>query len=127
MATSYDLFFAGGHDEAKRKLGGAFEQDGFTVQTRPDGNWVAARGSASASFWLGAMAGKRFRVTFEITFFVDPAGALVARLNRNLTGAALRGGVLGANMANNAFVKTYKSLVEALSADGTLARSIAND
>jgi hypothetical protein len=127
VATSYDLFFAGDHDEAKRKLGGAFEQDGFTVQTRPDGNWVAARGSASASFWLGAMAGKRFRVTFEITFFVDPAGALVARLNRNLTGAALRGGVLGANMANNAFVKTYKSLVEALSADGTLARSIAND
>lgn len=127
MAASYDLFFSGDHDEAKRKLGGAFEKDGFTVQTRPDGNWVASRGSNGLTIAFGAMAGKRFRVTFEITFFVDASGALVARFNRNLTGGALRGGVIGANMTNNRFTNTYNTLVEILSADGTLTRSIAND
>jgi hypothetical protein len=127
MATSYDLFFSGDHEAAKQSLGTAFEQLGFTVQTRPNNNWVAARGSAAKTFWLGAMAGKGFRVTFEITFFVDAAGALVARFNRNVAGGALRGGAIGANMANNAFNDTYNSLVQALGASGTLARSIANN
>ena len=127
MATSYDLFFTGDHEEAKRQLGTAFEKNGFTVQTRPDNNWVASRGSAAKTFWLGAMAGKSFRVTFEIAFYSASDGSLIARFNRNLTGGALRGGAIGANIANNSFNNTYTQLVNDLHPSGVLSRSIAND
>ena len=127
MATSYDLFFSGDHEAAKRALGTTFEKNGFTVQTRPDNNWVAARGSAAKTFWLGAMAGKGFRVTFEIQFFTAPDGGLIARFNRNVAGGALRGGAIGANMAKNAFNDTYTALVNDLHPTGVLARSTAND
>jgi hypothetical protein len=126
MATSYDLFFAGDHEVAKGKFGAAFEKDGFTVQSRPDNNWVVSRGS-SAKTLLGGLAGKAFFISFEITFYVDSAGALVARFNRNLVGGVLRGGAIGAGKASTAFTNTYNSLVQTLRIDGTLARSIAND
>jgi hypothetical protein len=127
VATSYDLFFSGDHEEAQRQLGTAFEKNGFTVQARPDNNWVASRGSAAKTFWLGGLAGKSFRVTFEVAFYSASDGSLIARFNRNLTGGALRGGAIGANIANNAFNTTYSQLVSALQSSGNLARSIAND
>ncbi len=127
MATSYDLFFSGDHEGAKHQLGTAFEKNGFTVQTRPDNNWVASRGSAAKTFWLGGLAGKSFRLTFEIAFFSASDGSLIARFNRNLAGGALRGGAIGANIANNAFNATYSQLVSDLQPSGVLARSVAND
>jgi hypothetical protein len=127
MATSYDLFFAGDHDAAKGKFGAAFEKDGFTVQSRPDNNWVVSRGSSAKTLLLGGLAGKAFFISFEITFYIDSAGALVARFNRNLAGGALRGGAIGAGKASAAFTNTYNSLVQTLRVDGTLARSIANN
>jgi hypothetical protein len=127
MATSYDLFFSGDHETAKRRLGGAFEQQGYTLGTRPDNNWVASRGSKTKTFWLGGLAGKGFFLTFEITFFQDATGALVARFNRNVAGGALRGGAIGAARASSAFADTYNGLLAALTPDGTLARSTANN
>jgi hypothetical protein len=126
MASSYDLFFTGDHDVAKTRFGAAFAQAGFTVQARPDGNWVVSRGSNTRTILLGGLAGKAFFLSFEVSFLVDADGSLVARLNRNLAGGALRGGAIGAAKANNAFTDTYNSLLQSLTPDGTVARSIAN-
>ena len=104
-------------------MGKALEGAGFSVTTNPNGTFQATRGSLSRTLLLGAMAGKKFHVTFTVEFFSDPNGNLVARLNRNVSGGALKGGALGANMTNNAFLDTANALIAALSAAGILLTS----
>jgi hypothetical protein len=127
MTTSYDLFIAGDQAASKQLVATSLEQSGFAVTETPEGNFVARRGSLGLTIALGAMAGKRFHVSFTVDFFTDAEGQLVARLNRNLTGSALKGGAIGASIANNRFGETYGALLAALQTAGVLTSSIAND
>ncbi len=97
------------------------------MSTTPDGNLVAARGSLARTLLLGAMAGKGFQVTFPAAFYSDPEGHLLVRLSRQLGTGALKGGVLGANMTNNAFVATGEQLTQHFTAAGILLSSVAHD
>jgi hypothetical protein len=98
----------------------ALEAAGFEVTINPNGTFLATRGSLSRTLLLGAMAGKKFHVTFNVDFFSDPQGNLIARLNRNASGGALKGGAIGANMTNNVFLETANALIATLGATGLL-------
>lgn len=101
---------------------------GFEVTGTPDGNALAKRGSLARTLLLGAMAGKRgFQVTFPVAFYSDPQGNLIVRLSRQLGTGALKGGVIGANMTNNAFLETSEQLNRHFQAAGTLLSSVAYD
>jgi hypothetical protein len=126
VATSYDLFLSGDHAAGKQLIATALHDDGFDVTTTPEGNFLVKKGSMGLTIAFGAMAGKKFHTTFSIDFFSNADGQLVARLNRNLTGSALKGGAIGANMANTRFGATYGSLMTALQGAGVLTSSIAN-
>ena len=105
-------------------MGKALEAAGFTVTLNPNGSFLATRGSLSRTLLLGAMAGKKFHVTFNVEFFSDPQGNLIARLNRNVSGGALKGGAIGANMTNNAFLETGNALTASFSAAGVLLAQV---
>jgi len=107
-------------------VGKALESQGFTITVNPNGTYQATRGSLSKTLLLGAMAGKKFHVTFTVEFFSDPEGNLIARLNRNVSGGALKGGAIGANMTNNAFLETANALFTSFTSAGILLTSVAH-
>ena len=125
MASVHDFFLTGDHDAAKAQFTAAVEAQGFTVSETPKG-LLARRGSLPLTILLGAMSGKNFQVTFIIEFFVDAAGQFVARLSRDIAAGALKGGAIGANMTNNAFVDTANGISAALQGAGILASSSSN-
>ena len=126
MASSYDFFILGDHEAGKAAVGTTLEGQGFAVTSTPSGGLLAKRGSTAATIWLGGLAGKNFQVTFIVEFFVDAQGQLVARLNRNMSSGALKGGAIGAAKTDTAFVQTADALGAALSNSGVLTNSIAN-
>jgi len=107
-------------------VGKALEAEGFAITVNPNGSFQATRGSLSRTLLLGAMAGKKFHVTFTVEFFSDPEGNLIARLNRNVSGGALKGGAIGANMTNNAFIATSNAVVTSLTAAGLLLTTVTH-
>lgn len=126
MASVYDIFISGDHDEAKGFVAGSLEDQGFTLTRTPAGGLIAKRGSMGMTIAFGAMAGKKFQITFTLDFFVDAAGNLVARLTRDITTGALKGGALGANMTNNRFIDTANALVTDLTARGVFVSSTSH-
>jgi len=125
MASAHDFFLLGDHDAARHLVASALQGQGFTVTATPTGGLLAKRGSTAATVWLGALAGKNFHVSFVVDFMVDQQGRLVARLNRNMTGGALKGGAIGAAKTNTAFEETANALGGALHQAGVLAESIS--
>jgi hypothetical protein len=105
----------------------ALAASGFEVTATPDGNVLAKRGSLARTLLLGAMAGKGFQVTFPVAFYSDPQGNLIVRLSRQLGSGALKGGAIGANMTNNAFLAAGNQLGEHFTAAGILLSSVAHD
>jgi hypothetical protein len=104
----------------------ALKSAGFEVNSTPEGNLVATRGSLARTLLLGAMAGKGFQVTFPVAFYSDPVGNLLIRVSRQLGSGALKGGVIGANMTNNAFVATSTQIAEHFTATGILVSSVTH-
>jgi hypothetical protein len=103
----------------------ALQAAGFTVSVNPnDRSFQATRGSLAKTLLLGAMAGKGFHVEFNVQFYSAPGGELLARLNRSVAGGALKGGAIGANMTNNAFVDTSTALTASLTAAGILLTAV---
>ncbi|WP_025155608.1 hypothetical protein [Leifsonia aquatica] len=125
MASAHDFFLLGDHEAAKQLVISALASEGFTVTTTPNGGLLAKRGSTAATIWLGAMAGKNFQMTFMVDFMVDPQGRLVARLNRNMTGGALKGGAIGAAKTDTAFQQTANAIAAVLHPAGILADSVS--
>jgi hypothetical protein len=123
MAGTYDIVLSGDQQKAKDLIAQSLTSQGFTVESTPKGGYLAKRGSRAATFWLGAMAGKNFQVTFIVEFFTGDGGSLVARLSRNLAAGALKGGAIGANKTNNAFIDTANALVAATQAAGVFTSS----
>jgi hypothetical protein len=127
MASSFDFFLSGDHEAARAQVVGSLQAQGFAVEATPAGGYIAQRGSAAKSLWLGAFAGKSFHVSFILEFFVDSQGVLVARLNRGSALGALKGGAIGVNLTKNAFIDTANALVVALKQAGTLVKSLENE
>ena len=125
MASAHDFFLVGDHGFARQFVASTLGSEGFVVSTTPTGGLLAKRGSGAATLWLGALAGKNFQITFVVDFMVDGQGRLVARLNRNMTGGALKGGALGAAKTDTAFKETVNALASALHNAGILAESIS--
>jgi hypothetical protein len=124
VATSSDFFITGDHEAGKALVASALQSQGFTVTSTPKGGLLAKRGSTAATIWLGAMAGKNFQVTFNVEFFVDAEGKLVARLTRDMASGALKGGAIGASKTNTAFVETAGAIGAALTNSGAFAGNV---
>ena len=124
MPAAHDFFIVGGHDFGRQIVASTLEGLGFAISATPTDGLLAKRGSAASTFWLGALAGKNFQVTFVIDFMVDPHGRLVARLNRDIAAGALKGGPVGASKTDAAFQETANAIAAALHATGILADSV---
>jgi len=125
MASAHDFFLLGDHETAKQLVVSALASEGFVVTSTPTGGLLAKRGSAASTFWLGAFAGKNFQLTFLVDFMVDQQGRLVARLNRNMAGGAMKGGAIGAAKTDTAFQETANAIAATLHPAGILADSIS--
>jgi hypothetical protein len=103
MASVVEFSVTGDHVAARDVVLNAVSAAGFTAVA--DGTWKyqLSRGNKTTTFWLGAMAGKNFHLTFVLDFSVDDSGAFVARLSRDVMGSALRGGAIGASVASTEF------------------------
>lgn len=124
MPSAHDFFILGPHDAGRHLVAIALQGQGFAVTTTPTGGLLAKRGSAAKTVWLGGLAGKDFQVTFIVDFMVDDQGRLVARLNRNMTSGALKGGALGAAKTDTAFQETANAIAAVLHPAGVLAGSV---
>ena len=125
MASSYDYFLTESVDEARNRLTGLGAAAGYTAELTPNGGLALSRGNAARTMLLGAMAGKQMHMRFDIQFFSD-ADRIVARLSRDGAASALKGGVIGANRAANAFEELAASLQAGLTAAGVLAETRPN-
>jgi hypothetical protein len=123
VAGTYDLFLSGEQQKARDVIVQSLSGQGFSLQQTPNGGLLAKRGSAGATILLGGLAGKNFQITFIVEFFSSDDGTLVARLSRNMAAGALKGGAIGANRTNNAFIDTANALVAATQAAGIFTRS----
>jgi hypothetical protein len=125
MASTYDFFIGGDHESAKRLVADALRGQGFDVTSEETGNWLARRGSASRTFWLGGLAGDGFQVTFPVQFFVDPQGYLVVRVSRDMGMGFVKGGAIGASKTDGIFIDVCNALGGTLMNAGVLASSIS--
>lgn len=116
MASAIEFDLSGDQLAARRTVEAAALAEGFALE--PTGEWseFLTRGNSTKSLLLGAMAGKDFYLKFGLDFSVAD-GHLVARLSRDVASSALRGGVLGASRASDAFQK----LADAVGAAATQA------
>ncbi|KRC47271.1 hypothetical protein ASE16_18300 [Leifsonia sp. Root227] len=125
MAKAHDFFIIGDHENGRRIVASALQSEGFAVTATPAGGLLAKRGSTAMTVLLGGLAGNNFQQTFLVDFMVDQHGRLVARLNRNMAGAALKGGAIGAAKTDSAFQQTANAIAAALHGAGALSDSVA--
>jgi hypothetical protein len=125
MAKAHDFFIIGDHENGRRIVASALQSEGFAVTATPAGGLLAKRGSTAMTVLLGGLAGNNFQQTFLVDFMVDQHGRLVARLNRNMAGGALKGGAIGAAKTDSAFQQTANAIAAALHGAGALSDSVA--
>ncbi|MFJ8894694.1 hypothetical protein ACIRCZ_08930 [Leifsonia sp. NPDC102414] len=125
MAKAHDFFIIGDHENGRRIVASALQSEGFAVTASPAGGLLAKRGSTAMTVLLGGLAGNNFQQTFLVDFMVDQHGRLVARLNRNMAGGALKGGAIGAAKTDSAFQQTANAIAAALHGAGALSDSVA--
>ncbi|WP_423919813.1 hypothetical protein ACPEEZ_13025 [Frigoribacterium sp. 2-23] len=118
--NSYDYFFSGDHDSARRLIDQTLQNQGFSLEILPNGSTKATRGSLAKTLLLGGLAGKGFHITMFVQYFVDEHGRLVARLHRELGGSMIKGGAIGAAKGQNAFADVANALNQAAAAGGHL-------
>lgn len=123
MASMIEFVLTGDQDAAKKVVLDATVQQGFAPTARDAWNFDIARGSNGLSIAFGALAGRRFYLKFEVGFSVDTEGRLVARLSRDATGSALRGGALGVTRAATAFQEVADAIGAATTRAGVFAAS----
>ncbi|GAB3575131.1 hypothetical protein GCM10027406_06200 [Leifsonia lichenia] len=125
MAKAHDFFILGDHENGRRIVATALQSEGFAVTATPAGGLLAKRGSTAMTVLLGGLAGNSFQQTFLVDFMVDQHGRLVARLNRNMAGGALKGGAIGAAKTDSAFQQTANAIAATLHGAGALSDSVA--
>jgi hypothetical protein len=70
------------------------------------------------------MAGKNLQMTFFVEFLAGPDAQLIARVSRSVAAGALKGGVIGASKANDAFGAAVNAIAAAASATGTYVNAV---
>jgi hypothetical protein len=125
VAGQYDLHLSGDAQAAKDLVARVFGEQGFTIETNPNGGFTAKRGSAGMTALLGGLAGKNLQMTFFAEFLVGPEGEPIVRISRNLGASALKGGAIGASRTNNAFVDAVNAIAAAAQSSGTFVKSVA--
>ncbi|MGN7799238.1 hypothetical protein [Leifsonia sp. 22587] len=123
MPSAHDFVLTTDHETGRRVIASALEGQGFTVSQTPTGGFLARRGSTAMTVLLGGWAGDRFQVSFVVDFFVDGENRMVARLNRDMTSGALKGGAIGAAKVNSAFQETANALHAVLHGNAMLLAS----
>jgi hypothetical protein len=123
MASMIEFVLSGDQEAAKKVVLDATVAQGFRPLSHDAWNFDIERGSNGLSIAFGALAGKSFYMKFQVGFSVDAEGRIVARLSRDATGSALRGGVLGANRASN----TFQEVADAIGAATTQAGIFAGN
>ena len=102
MASIIEFDLSGDQTAAKGIVQTAVAAQGFAVEPADEWKSFLTRGNSTKSLLLGALAGKDFYLKFGLDFSAAD-GHLVARLSRDVASSALRGGVLGASRASEAF------------------------
>lgn len=117
MASVIEFDVSGDQAAAKAVVHTAVAGQGFALE--PTGDWSATltRGSSTKSLLLGALAGKDFYLKFGLDFS-EADGHLVARLSRDVASSAIRGGVIGASRASDAFQQLADAVGSALTQAG---------
>jgi hypothetical protein len=113
MATAFDYHLNADPDRGRALAGDALRQQGFEVTTTANGSLLATRGSMPLTLLVGALAGSRMHVSFDVQVYSTETGSVV-RLNRNLASGALKGGALGASRVADLFQKTAHELGRSL-------------
>jgi hypothetical protein len=125
VAGQYDISLSGDAQAAKDLVARVSGENGFTVETNPNGGFSLKRGSAGATALLGGLAGKNLQMTFFAEFLPASDGSLIARLSRNTAASALKGGAIGASRTNSAFIDLVNAIAAAAQAAGTFVNSVA--
>jgi hypothetical protein len=123
VASMIEFVLTGDQEAAKKVVLDAIAQQGFAATAVDGWNFDLTRGSNGLTIAFGALAGKNFYMKFHVGFSADAAGAFVARLSRDATGSALRGGVIGADKANT----TFQQVADAVGAATTQAGIFASN
>jgi hypothetical protein len=123
VATTYDFFISDTADGARNRVANALRGLGYELTATTSGGLLAQKGSTAMTVLFGALAGKGFHLSFEISFFTTEDAA-VARLSRNMAIGALKGGALGASKTATAFGIAANAIGTALHNDGVLARTV---
>lgn len=116
MASTIEFILSGEQAAARDVVLAATASQGFAPQAQNEWSYLLTRGSSTKSMLLGAMAGKDFYLKFGLDFSAADTG-FVARLARDVASSALRGGVIGASKASDAF----QQLADAVGAAATQA------
>ncbi|HEX4443381.1 MAG TPA: hypothetical protein VHZ81_07390 [Galbitalea sp.] len=125
MAGQYDIFISGDAQAAKDLVARVLGEQGFSAESNPNGGLTAKRGNATATAFLGAMAGKNLQMTFFVEYSEATDKSLDVRVSRNLAASALKGGAIGASRTNNAFVDLVNAIGAAAQTAGTFVGSVA--
>ncbi|MFW8745318.1 hypothetical protein [Mesorhizobium japonicum] len=121
MASMIEFVLTGDQEAAKKVVLDATAQQGFTATAIDAWNFELTRGSNGLTIAFGALAGKNFYLKFHVGFSADAEGHLVARVSRDATGSALRGGALGAGRAASAFQQVADAIGAATTQAGVFA------
>ncbi len=120
---SVDYFLTGQPDAARAALAAALQEHGFEVTTNPDGTWAVARGNATLTAFVGALAGRsKQRLVYAMHFF-DHQGTLVARFFRE-SGAGVLGGAVGLARSNSVFTEVSEAVAARLQGQGLLGHLV---
>lgn len=115
MASSYDVFFEGPHDESRQLVERTLTDHGFTLSLSPDGSTRAVRGTLVSTLALRAFAGRTQLLTLDVLWFVDDRGRLVVRVV-HASSTAVLGGPVGVVRAQRAVGVLVRSLEEVAAA-----------
>jgi hypothetical protein len=125
VAGQYDILISGDAQAAKDLVVRVLGEQGFTAETNPNGGLTAKRGSAGATLLLGGLAGKNLQMTFFVQYLDGADGSLDVRLSRNTAAGALKGGAIGANRTNGAFIDLVNAVAAAAQTAGSFVSSVA--
>jgi hypothetical protein len=119
MPAAYDFHIPSPVDAARDAVAHALRAQGFEIEASPNGSLIAQRGSFGLTMVIGALAGAKMHMRFDVQFFQNGAET-VARLNRSLAGGALKGGAIGASKTADAFQDAAHQLGKRLHEQGIL-------
>lgn len=109
MASTYDFTLTGDPAAAHQNVIASLASLGHQVAPLQDGTFAVSRGNGTATFWLGAMAGKNFHTKYSLQFFDTPEGT-VARFTRVGSLGALKGGAIGHAKTGDIFNEAARAI-----------------